>query len=96
MKLGIDQQQCAASLSQRDGVVWQHFVKTKILEPGTLRMTYNFDPDRWYETERSFLDHRFALGQISEKELDDSLDALWKRYEDMLDRLDGTYRICDR
>ena len=58
-------------------------------------MTYNFDPDRWYETERNFLDHRFALGQISEKELDDSLDALWKRYEDMLVRLDGTYRICD-
>ena len=58
-------------------------------------MTYNFDPDRWYENERNFLDHQFALGQISKKKLDDSLDALWKRYEDMLDRLDGTYRIRD-
>ncbi len=56
-------------------------------------MIYNFDPDRWYENERNFLEHRFALGQISEKELGDSLDALLKRYENMMVCIDVKYHI---
>jgi hypothetical protein len=56
-------------------------------------MTYNFDPDRWYENEYAALKVSRRAGKISEQELENALADLWKRYEDMLDRLDGTYQL---
>jgi len=54
-------------------------------------MTYNFDPERWYDNERTALDRRRK--QLSEEEYLRALADLDRRYEDMLDRLDGTYRL---
>ncbi len=56
-------------------------------------MTYNFDPDRWYENERLAIDARFRSGKISAREYREALDDLDCRYDEMLDRLDGTYQI---
>ena len=56
-------------------------------------MTYNFDPDRWYENEREMLDARQRAGEISAKEYKNALAELERRYDEMLDRLDGTYQI---
>jgi hypothetical protein len=56
-------------------------------------MTYNFDPDRWYEDERGILDSRYRAGEISEPQYKDALSALERRYDEMLTRLDGTYQI---
>ena len=56
-------------------------------------MTYNFDPDRWYENERVFLEHRQSRGEITEKEFREGLDRLDKKYSDMWARLDGSYQI---
>jgi hypothetical protein len=56
-------------------------------------MTYNFDPDRWYENESAFLESRYKSGEISGQEYEASLEDLGKRYEEMWNRLDGTYRI---
>jgi hypothetical protein len=56
-------------------------------------MTYNFDPDRWYENEREMLDSRHQAGEISEQEYKQALSELDRRYDEMLDRLDGTYQV---
>ena len=56
-------------------------------------MTYNFDPDRWYEDEREMLDARYKSGEISEQEYKKALSELDRRYDEMLDRLDGTYQV---
>ncbi len=56
-------------------------------------MTYNFDPDRWYEDERAILDARYKAGEISEPEYRAAVSDLDRRYDEMLDRLDGTYQV---
>lgn len=56
-------------------------------------MTYNFDPDRWYENERAALEARYTAGGLTEKEYTDALSALDRKYDDMQDRLNGTYQI---
>ena len=56
-------------------------------------MTYNFDPDRWYENERSAIEAQYRLGKRTAKQYKDAIDDLQRRYDEMLDRLDGTYQI---
>jgi hypothetical protein len=56
-------------------------------------MTYNFDPDRWYENERALIQQRYKTGAITENEYEDAIRDLDHRYNDMLDRLDGTYQL---
>ena len=56
-------------------------------------MTYNFDPDRWYEDERAILEARSKAGKMNEKEYKQALSDLDRRYDEMLKRLDGTYQI---
>ena len=58
-------------------------------------MTYNFDPDRWYENERAFLEARLNSGKMSNMAFEEALAKLDRRYADMLDRLDGSYQIPD-
>jgi hypothetical protein len=60
-------------------------------------MSYNFDPDRWYENERALIEHRYKRGdkrgEITGREYEDAISDLDRRYNDMLDRLDGTYQL---
>jgi hypothetical protein len=56
-------------------------------------VTYNFDPDRWYERERLKLELERQSDRLSDADLEAALTALEARYEEMLDRLDGTYEI---
>ena len=56
-------------------------------------MTYNFDPDRWYEDERGIIEARFKASEIGAQEYQDALCELDRRYDEMLQRLDGTYQI---
>jgi hypothetical protein len=56
-------------------------------------MTYNFDPDRWYDDERAICETRFKSGEITLQEYQDALSELDRRYDEMLQRLDGTYQI---
>ena len=56
-------------------------------------MTYNFDPDRWYESRRSALDARRDRGELDDAEHAQLVDDLDRRFDEMVDRLDGTYRI---
>ncbi len=56
-------------------------------------MTYNFDPDQWYENEVDFFEKKYHSGAISEQKFNNILKELGTRYDDMLERLNGTYQI---
>ena len=56
-------------------------------------MTYNFDPDRWYDNERAALEDRRRSEGWNDEEYETALADLDRRYDEMLRRLDGTYQI---
>lgn len=56
-------------------------------------MTYNFDPDNWYENEIAYLRNRFKSGMISKEDFQKEIEDLDKRHEEMWKRLDGSYQI---
>lgn len=56
-------------------------------------MTYNFDPERWYANERSFLEQRRRSEGWSAEEFETAAEDLDRRYDQLVGRLDGTYRI---
>ncbi|MCP3871894.1 MAG: hypothetical protein GY699_01910 [Desulfobacteraceae bacterium] len=57
-------------------------------------MTYNFDPDKWYENELFLIQSKLKKGEITLKEYDSTVDILDKKLEKMWKRLDGSYQIC--
>ncbi len=56
-------------------------------------MTYNFDPDRWYDNQRALLEARRGCGELDEAAFAGELADLDRRYEEMLARLDGSFRL---
>ena len=56
-------------------------------------MTYNFDPDRWLDNELAAVESEFKAGRIDESDAERHQDRLMDRYDEMVTRLDGTYRI---
>ena len=56
-------------------------------------MTYNFDPERWYENEYSALEFLHKQGSMTDTEFEAACSDLLRRYEEMLSRLDGTYQL---
>lgn len=58
-------------------------------------VTYNFDPDRWLDNELAVLDFEFKAGGMDESTYERRKDRLIERYDRMVARLDGTYRISN-
>ena len=56
-------------------------------------MTYNFDPERWYDNEYALLEERRRQNTLSAEAFDQAIDDLDRRFEEMTARLDGTYRL---
>lgn len=56
-------------------------------------MTYNFDPERWYEDQLRLLDLRRQRGDIDEAGYEEALREVERRYEKMLARLDGSFEL---
>lgn len=56
-------------------------------------MTYNFDPDKWYDNELAFFQLKLKTGEIEQNEYDEAVEILDKKLEEMWNRLDGTYQI---
>lgn len=51
-------------------------------------MTYNFDPDRWFEIESDALKALLARSEISDKDFELAMEKLAVRYDEMLTRID--------
>ena len=56
-------------------------------------MTYNFDPDKWYDNELFLIQSKLKTGKITQNEHDNAEEILDKKLEGMWERLDGTYQI---
>ena len=59
-------------------------------------MTYNFDPDRWYEDERRRINLRHQDGELDQAAYEAALEDLERRYEGLLVRLDGAFQLPRR
>ncbi len=59
-------------------------------------MTYNFDPDRWYDDEYSLLEQGLKKGRMTKGEFDHQVEALTGKYDEMTTRLDGTYQLPEK
>ena len=58
-------------------------------------MTYNFDPERWYENELAALMLMHKKGELDDAGYKKALKELDQRYDAMLKRLDNTYQLPD-
>jgi hypothetical protein len=56
-------------------------------------MTYNFDPDKWYENELYLIRKKHEKGEMTRKEYDRAVADLDRRLAAMWQRLDGTYQV---
>ena len=56
-------------------------------------MTYNFDPDLWYDNHRALLELRKADGELTDQAFERAVEELDSDYEAMVQRLDGTYQL---
>ncbi len=56
-------------------------------------MTYNFDPEKWYENHRRLLLARRERSELDEREFADALEELERRFEEMLAQLDRPFQL---
>lgn len=56
-------------------------------------MTYNFDPDKWYDDQVCLIQSKRRQGELTPKEYDRAVTDLDRRLEEMWRRLDGTYQV---
>jgi len=56
-------------------------------------MTYNFDPDKWYDNELFLIQKKLKNSGITQNEYDEAGEILDKKLEAMWTRLDGSYQI---
>ena len=56
-------------------------------------MTYNFDPDRWYENELFLIYSKYKAGQMTKQEHNKAVEELDGKHAMMWERLDGSYQV---
>jgi len=56
-------------------------------------VTYNFEPERWYEMHAAAIRARLQRGELSEESYLLEIRELDRRYDELLDRLDGSFQI---
>jgi len=56
-------------------------------------VTYNFDPDRWWEREYSLLQRRHDRGELDAREFEAAVSRLELRLETLTRNLDGSYQM---
>ena len=59
---------------------------------GLTAITYNFDPDKWYDSDLYLIQLKLKTGEINQNEYDEAVEILDKKLEGMWKRLDGTYQ----
>jgi pyrroloquinoline quinone (PQQ) biosynthesis protein C len=56
-------------------------------------MTYNFDPERWFDMESAALEKSFREGALNRDAYEAARETLQQKLDALWDRLDGSYRL---
>lgn len=56
-------------------------------------MTYNFDPERWFDMESAALEKAFREGALDQEAYEAARETLLQKLDALWDRLDGSYRL---
>ncbi len=56
-------------------------------------MTYNFDPDKWFDDELFMIQTKLKTGEVTQDEYDQAFLELEQKLSDMWTRLDNTYQV---
>jgi hypothetical protein len=56
-------------------------------------MTYNFDPEGWFDRESAALEKAFREGALDQDAYEAAMETLQQKLEALWDRLDGSYRL---
>ena len=56
-------------------------------------MTYNFDPDGWYDRQRAVLEAKRQRGELDDAALAAALEDLDRRYEEMMAQRDKPFEL---
>jgi hypothetical protein len=56
-------------------------------------MTYNFDPEHWFDRESAALEKAFHEGALDQDAYEAAMETLQQKLEALWDRLDGSYRL---
>lgn len=56
-------------------------------------MTYNFDPDKWFDDELFMIQTKLKTGEVTQEEYDQAFLELEQKLSDMWTRLDNTYQV---
>lgn len=56
-------------------------------------MTYNFDPNKWYDNELFMIQTKLKKDELTQEEYDLAVSELDHKIEEMWKRLDGSYMV---
>ncbi|MFB3852444.1 MAG: hypothetical protein ACE148_01325 [Vicinamibacterales bacterium] len=56
-------------------------------------MTYNFDPDKWFENQRALLERKREKGEIDQAKFAELLDELERRYDELVERVSRSFEL---
>jgi phage shock protein A len=56
-------------------------------------VTYNFDPEKWYENQRRLLEAQYANEPEDSEALAAALEELEKRYDELVARMDHPFDL---
>ena len=56
-------------------------------------MTYNFDPDKWYDNEYEILVIARGQKKMTSAQFETAVEDLDNRHQQMWERIDNTYQI---
>jgi hypothetical protein len=83
-------------MGSRPGIQLSLSTRSLLVSRAWHRMTYNFDPDRWYENQRRALDAERDRGTLTPEQYQAGLDDLERRLDQMSSRLDKPFDLSGR
>lgn len=63
------------------------------VQSGERAVTYNFDAEKWYENQWALLEARRERRELDEDAFAAAVADLDRRYDEMVARLDGSFRL---
>lgn len=65
-------------------------------EKNRTAMTYNFDPDQWFDMQRTLLEKALQEGRMNDQEFNAAIRKIEEKYNEMWKRLDGYFQLPEK